>query len=364
MATIYRRGRQWWGRVQRAGADLRKPLKTTAEGVALKRLKAWVEAIDDAGFGGRPARTFNETMLRFVDDHLPTLKPTSRRRYLVSIDALLPHFEGRRLDQITSAALSDFETARRHAGARIPERLVGLKQPKDIAPATIRRDLACLSSMFGAAIEWEWIGWNPVPAFLKSRRKRGLRESPPRTRYLTAAEEAKLLEAAKGDAATPALFAAIAVAIDTGLRSNEMFGLRRGRVSAERNQIELTAADVKNSKARDVPLLPRAGKLLAQLPAHLRSDFVFTNPETGTRFTHLNKGLAGAARRAKIRPLTWHDLRRTCGCRLLQDHGLTMEQVCRWLGHSSVLVTEKTYAFLETEHLHRAIEPAHKPAQG
>jgi integrase len=51
----------------------------------------------------------------------------------------------------------------------------------------------------------------------------------------------------------------------------------------------------------------------------------------------------------------WHDLRRTCGCRLLQDRRFSMEQVSRWLGHSSVKVTESRYAFLSVAHLHRAV---------
>lgn len=53
--------------------------------------------------------------------------------------------------------------------------------------------------------------------------------------------------------------------------------------------------------------------------------------------------------------IAWHDLRRTCGSRLLQDRGLTMDEVAKWLGHSSVRVTERHYAFLRVEHLHRAL---------
>jgi hypothetical protein len=40
-----------------------------------------------------------------------------------------------------------------------------------------------------------------------------------------------------------------------------------------------------------------------------------------------------------------------------------MEQVSGWLGHSSVLVTERAYAFIETEHLHAAIADAPKIAK-
>ena len=65
----------------------------------------------------------------------------------------------------------------------------------------------------------------------------------------------------------------------------------------------------------------------------------------------MNKGLNGAVRRAKIADLCWHDLRRTAGCRWLQRDGKSMEEVSVLLGHSSVLVTEKSYAFLEAEEI-------------
>jgi integrase len=299
--------------------------------------------------------------LKFIDDHLPDLKPKSQQRYLISIEVLTDHFQGLYLDEIASARLADFADQRRKSGARIPKKWLGRRRPKGISPATIRRDLACLSSMFGCAMEWEWTEVNPVPAFMKARKKRGLKESSPRTRWLRHDEERTLLAAAQSSFAEPLLHDAICLAIDTGMRSNELFGLKHLQVSLTRNQIELSTG-TKNSKAREIPLLPRAADILARMPTRLRSPYVLINPETGTRYSQLNKGLDGAIKRAGIDRLTWHDLRRTCGCRLLQDHRLSMEQVSRWLGHSSVVVTERAYAFLETEHLHAAIASALKSA--
>jgi integrase/recombinase XerD len=359
MATVYRRGTQWWGRVQRQGKDHRKPLATTSKGIAQKRLAAWLDELERTAWGERPRHTFDDMVLKFIEDHFPNLKPKSRRRYLVSIEVLTDHFEGRYLDEIASARLADFVDTRRKAGARIPDKWLGKRRAKGISPGTIRRDLACLSSMIGCAMEWEWTETNPVPAFLRARKKRGLKEAPPKTRWLRHDEEFALLAAARSVMAEPLLHDAICLAIDTGMRSDELFGLQRRQANSARNQIELTTG-TKNTKPREIPLLPRAGEILARLPVHLRSPYMLINPETGTRYRQLNKGLAGAIKRAGIEPLTWHDLRRTCGCRLLQDHRLSMEQVSRWLGHSSVLVTERAYAFLETEHLHAAIASAPK----
>jgi integrase/recombinase XerD len=71
---------------------------------------------------------------------------------------------------------------------------------------------------------------------------------------------------------------------------------------------------------------------------------------------NMEKGLKSARRRAAIRALRWHDLRRTCGCRLLQDHAMSIEGVKEWLGHESVITTERAYAFIEIEHLHRTVQ--------
>jgi len=351
MATVYRRGRTWWGRVQREGHDLRQSLKTSSKAVAQQRLRAWLEELDRVAWGGKPRRTFDEMAVKFIDEHLPTLKPRAAARYVVSIERLTDSFEGKLLDEIGSAALAEFAAKRRRDG--VARRGKG-KIPviHAISPASIRRDLACLSSMFGCAIDWEWTEVNPVGPYLRRQRKRGsLRESPPRTRYLSHDEEARLLAKA-----SPYVAVAIAFAIDTGLRVEEQFALERAQLSSGR--VTVTAATSKNSRARTVPLLPRSARLSAQIPPHLRCPFVFVNPQTQQRYRNLDKGFRAAARRAGIRDLRWHDLRRTCGCRLLQDKGFSLEQVKDWLGHSSVKVTERTYAFLRIDDLERALAAA------
>jgi integrase len=69
------------------------------------------------------------------------------------------------------------------------------------------------------------------------------------------------------------------------------------------------------------------------------------------------EALQKACQRAGIiEHVEWHDLRRTCGCRLLQDHGFSFEEVAKWLGHADVRITQQRYAFLGVDKLHEAIE--------
>jgi integrase len=334
---VYKRGRQWWGRAQRNGKERRHPLKTTSKAIAERHYRQWLGELDAIAWGDKPRRLFDEAAKRFVKEHFLTLKPSSAKRYGVSLDWLADEFEGKFLDQIGTAALMEFERKRR-AQASVP---------------TVRRDLACLSSIFGCCIEWEWCDLNPVPAYMRRRKKRGLREAPARTRYLSHAEETTLLANA-----TPAVFSAITLAIDTGLRREEQFGLTWDKVDLQAKAIWLDGS-TKSGKPRRVPILPRTAQILAQMPRHIRSPYVFRHGN-GDRLKTMEKGLKAARRRGGIRALRWHDLRRTCGCRLLQDYGLSMEAVKEWLGHESVLTTERAYAFLEFENLHNA---AQKSAQ-
>jgi hypothetical protein len=169
MAGLYRRGAVYWGRVHRQGQHYRRSLKTADRSVAEKRLRIWLDDLDAIAWGEKPRRSFEEASEKFIREHLTAIKPNAAKRYGVSLKSLVGHFAGKTLDRITSAELSEFETKRRTEG---------------VTAGTIRRDLACLSSMLTSAEEWEWIddGKNPVPSYLRRRAKRGLKEASPRTR--------------------------------------------------------------------------------------------------------------------------------------------------------------------------------------
>ena len=328
MAGLYRRGRIYWARAQRQNREHRRSLKTADRAIAEKRLREWLDELDAIAWGEKPRRSYAETEERFIREHLTTLRPRGAERYGSSLKHLSEPFGGLMLHQITSGTMADFETKRRTEGAR---------------PGTIRRDLACLSSMMTSAVDWEWIDINPVPAYLRRRAKRGLKEAPPRTRYLREDEEPKLL-----DAAIASVRATIILAIDTGLRRDELFGLTWQQVDLARGVI-VTTTLTKSGRQRTVPCPPRSARILAQYPRYLDSPYVIVNPETRTRYWQMNKGLKRAAERAGIKDLRWHDLRRTAGCRWLQRDGKSMEEISILLGHSSVTVTEQRYAFLEAD---------------
>ncbi|AMN41088.1 tyrosine-type recombinase/integrase [Rhodoplanes sp. Z2-YC6860] len=352
MASIYRRGKTWWGRIQRGNKEYREPLETRSQSVARKRLTQWIDRLDAAAWGEKPRVTLNEIADRFTNEHLPNIRHQSARRYgvsLIHLDRELGHLM---LDSIGSAELIAFETSRRADGAAAP---------------TIRRDLACLSSMYGFAIEREIVDSNPVSAFLKRAKKRGLRENEARTRYLKKPEETKLVAAAsprrtetdetirrrakkkhKGPRNDAMLEAAIVVAIGSGLRLREQFDLTWDYVDLPGRLIRIPGERAKGKRSRDVVLLDSAVEALSALPRHFRSKLVFWHRD-GARFRHLDRGFKAAATRAGIKDVRWHDLRRTHGCRLLQDHGWSMEMVQAQLGHQSIKQTEKAYAFLEVE---------------
>lgn len=295
-------------------------------------------------WGDRPKITVNEAADTFILEHCPSLRLSSRKRYGRSIAYLDECLGDKMLADVRSADLKDFETWRRSMGAAAP---------------TVRRDLACLSSIYGFAAEKEWVDTNPVSAFLKARKKRGLRESPPRTRYLTRDEETKLLEAA-----APRLRDAIVFAIYSGLRSEEQWSLTWDRVDIDRRQVEIPKEIAKAKRDRTAILLDPAVAVLRALPRHIKEPFVFFHggrapsraiarvrapQKDGKRYSHMLRGLKAAAKRAGIPNLIWHDLRRTHGCRLLQEQGWSMEMVRDQLGHSTSAQTERSYAFLEVD---------------
>ena len=336
---LYQRGEWWWFKKRHKGQTIREPLETRSLRQAQERRDRILADLAAGRWGEQREKTFNEAVSKWADEHLPELKPKSRERYRVSLVHLIEFLDAVPIKDITSSRLSDFEALRRK---------------QNVTAATIRRDLACLSSLLSSAEEWEWIDTNPVRLYLRRRSKRGLTEALPRTRHLSPAEEPELLSAC-----SQRVFRCIAFAIDTGLRKEEQFSLLKSDIDLEAGVARVRKEVTKSARPRTVPLLPRALEIAKELLAErVRSPFLFTTPN-GKRYSETSHtmytALQRAAARAGLEKLSWHDLRRTCGCRLLNQYGLQMHEVSAWLGHSSIKVTERTYAFLEDDRLNKRV---------
>jgi integrase len=349
MAKPYKRGEIYWGRVSFRGKDIRKSLETTSLRVANERLLTFITQVRAGKWADSKRRKFEDAANRFIDEHFPRIRPNSRKRYRVSLMNLQDHLSVLYLDEIDSATLNDFEVARRKQG---------------VTDSTIRRDLMCLSSMFRCARVWKWASENPAAEYLSEAKKRGMTEAPPRDRFLSHAEEDELFghiadmrKKVKGHRDTHGWQmqeAVFAFAVDTGLRAEETFSLTWPQVDLDANQVRVTKEVAKGKRARIVPIFLRSHALLSKLPRSEHSKFVFWHRD-GKRYRHMYVQLMRICEKVGIEDFEFHDLRRTCGVRLIRDHGFSLERVSLWLGHNNINITEKVYAFLSIDDLHKAV---------
>lgn len=365
MAKMYQRKGWWYARATINRVEHRESLGTTNKTEARTRFETFVARVASARKSkwATNETPFTEAVTIFVERHLPNLKESSDARYIQSLAKLSPHFEGTTLQGISRRSLMDYVDAERKRG---------------LADSTIRRDLGCLSSLFSVAARYELCEANPVSQFLKDmKRDRQLTEADYRTRYLKHAEELALLTQARAEAdaakeGSPRrhekfmILCAFALYVDTGLRRKELLNAERSWLNMPGKEIVVPASSAKNGRERRVPLTDRALAIIAQIPEHKPesgepSPYLLWRCKTGKRFMDLNKTLQRVAARAGIQDITIHDLRRTCGCRLLQDLKLPMEQVSNWLGHGSIDITAKRYAFLKVGDLQEALGRKRNP---
>lgn len=337
--NVIRRGEVYYGRVTIAGKTVQQSLETADLAEARRRIGPWLAKVRAAAPDAGPA-TLHAALEVFADRHARQITEATRRRYAVSADHLLRLIGPEtRLDRIDRAMLSGFANTRATEGAGNP---------------TVRRDLACLSIVFEIAADAGYAGINPVKRYLREAKRRGLAESPPRDRYLSHEEEATLLGAIEPGHVM--LQAFVALSIDTGLRHGELLSLEWANVDLRRRELYVPKERAKSGVGRRVPLLPRALDVLRSLPRNKVGPHVLHKPR-GARFAQdaMWRPFKSLADRCGISDVTVHDLRRTCGCRLLQDHALSMSHVSKWLGHATTSVTERHYAFLRVDDLHRAV---------
>jgi len=178
---------------------------------------------------------------------------------------------------------------------------------RPLAPASINRELAFLRRVFNVAIADEKIETSPVrPGFFT-------RENNQRVRYLSDDEEQRLRKAIGEEHWPP-----VAVALHTGLRRAEQFGLRWEHADFQVGV--LTIPRSKSGKARHVPMNDTVRETLRALPSRLKSEWVFPSSTGETPVdaqNFYNRVFIPALKRAGIERFTWHSLRHTFASRLV-----------------------------------------------
>ncbi len=260
------------------------------------------------------------------------LKPSSVRRYEVSLVAVDPFIGHLSMSDIDVDVIKGFIAFRR----------------KQVQAASVRRDLAFISTVFSHAIENMPKGppFNPVIMLPK----RSLKEREV-TRWLRWEEYQRLLEACTDDQHR----LIIKTAVLTGMRHGELAALRKPMFLWDRSEVVLPVAVTKTSEERVIPL---CAEIVSELKAHCAKapgTLVFYHRENPlepaqpykafTRFWH------GARRRANLNDVRFHDLRHTFGSWWVQSGG-DIYPLSKVMGHTTTQMTER-YAHLNTEAAHR-----------
>lgn len=272
-------------------------------------------------------------------------------------------FDTKPLTSITAWSVEKFKAKRLKSGTK---------------PATVNRDLDRIRAALGKAVEWKLLDGNPLAGV-----KRSKGGDVHRVRFLDAAEEKRLRKAlldrenerrrqrASGNSwaterrrdtrhawalgeFTDHLMPLTLLALNTGLRRGELFGLTWDAVRLDGKQLTVTAATAKSRKVRHVPLNTEALDVLTRWNTQGSGAGLVFPGLTGERMTHINKSWASLTLAANLVNFHFHDCRHHFASSLVMA-GVDLYTVKELLGHRDFETTQR-YAHLAPEHKLAAVE--------
>lgn len=331
--NLYWRNGVAWARVQVRGREIRRSLRTRSVGEARKRLKEFLAEAEHFAWRGEARHSWKEAVVEWAAEAHRTLKPATRRRYLVSLGRVRGVLDELMVEDVSPASI-----------ARLARR-------PGVTNATRRRDLTAVSAVLSWCVGRGWREDNPARMW-----DRGVireRRDPIRLPEEAAIDAAVAL-------AVPGLAALIRFAQYTGMRQEEVASLTWAQIDLARGAAMLTAT--KTGRPRAVPLDDRALGTIAGTPQRLGCPWVFWHGagerfrNVASRFAHLTARAAALARPAGSPAparFRFHDLRHLFAVDYLRRGG-SIYRVQQILGHSSIRTTELYLAYLTPEEQERA----------
>jgi len=341
--------------VEAARAKARKVLaETDSHGAPLAVIEA-----------RKPAAEKPITLGDFIREHYAPWALAHQKAGQATINALQACFGDwydRELRSLSAFDVERFKSRRLKAGRK---------------PATVNRDLDRIRSVYSRAVEWGFLTDHPLKAV---KRAKGADNS--RVRYLSPEEEKRLRDAlaareaerrasrdrhnawhaARGseghpqwpaDGFTDHLMPLVLLALNTGLRRGELFGLSWSDVNLPGKLLTVTAGNAKSRKARHIPLNAEALDVLKRWKKQGAGKGLVFPGAGGGRMTNINKAWDGLITAAGLADFRLHDCRHHFASRLAMS-GVDLYTIKELLGHASIEMTQR-YAHLAPDKLADAV---------
>jgi integrase len=337
--AVYKRGGVWWfgftfngERIQQSTKQGSKRVAEQMEAACRTRLAKGEVGIVDR----KPVPVLKEFAPRFSEaiGVRCAEKPRTVSFYREKLARLLEYqpLASGRLDEIDEALIEGYIQERR----------------KQVAPATVNRQLATLRRLLRLAYEWKVIGRVPRIRLLPGERNRD---------FVLSHDQEKLYL----DMTTQPLHDVALLILDTGLRVGEALALEwrdihhDPAIGAKFGYPQVREGKSKNAR-RTVSLTARVSALLKKRATSSMSTYVFPGrteqPFIGTSLNHQHQ----RARRLLRLPKDFviHSLRHTMLTRL-GEAGVDAFTIMRIAGHSSITVSQR-YVHPSSEAMERAFE--------
>jgi integrase len=229
---------------------------------------------------------------------------------------------------------------------------------KDRSKSTINKTIKLLRRIF----RFTKLKENPALAveLLKGETKR--------KRRLYDDERERLLPALVANDKRKHLLAIVIADLNLGLRRSELLSLRPDDVDFRHGVVRVysTKTDGREQDIREVPMNQTARVLLFDLVSTAQDkgwEFIFTNPNTGTRYKSVKRSFRSACKEAGITDLRFHDLRHTFASNAGDNPEVTLAALMETLGHRDPRTTMQ-YTHASRQGKLRVVEAAERWESG
>lgn len=345
--SLYKRGNVYWFHFLHEGQHIQRSTGQGNPRTARQMEAAFRTALVKGEVGiteRKKIPTFKAAMADFLawsaQEH--RAHPATHRRYQVSSLALLRYFKDTPLDKVTPEDVERFKTTRsaEHKTARAGQRRK--QTAKKLRPATVNRELACLKAMFNYAVKSDLPLRNPVS------RVNFLKEQNEQTRVISYEEQEQYLAVA-----TPLLSDIATLMLETGMRPEEVYRIRRENVRLADNCLFNPYGKTKAAR-RHIALTAAARAILARRMGDA-GVFLFPCETDATRpIPKVNNAHDRAVRDGKIAPFRLYDLRHTWATRAAMS-GIDLVTLAAMLGHSRIQMVLR-YAHPTQQHQTQAMQ--------